>query len=267
MTSGRSALRRTAELRPEQGNRQDAKNAKVAKSGSIRKRWRLGQTVSGCRRNAGFAAGGAGLPTGAGGPGWARLARTSGLVHDVCGSEETNVQRETIPLTELQLPAFGAWEPGWFLLTAGENRPGGYNSMTVSWGALGVIWHRPLAVVVVRPQRYTRQFIEQYDTFSLSAFDESYRETLNTLGTLSGRDSQKMRDCGLTPIALSTIACPGFAEAKLILECRKMYYDDLEPGHFLADFIAPNYQGDYHRMYFGEVLAANGTIEFRRRDH
>jgi flavin reductase (DIM6/NTAB) family NADH-FMN oxidoreductase RutF len=174
------------------------------------------------------------------------------------------MQREPIALTELQLPSFGAWEPGWFLLTAGENRPGGFNSMTISWGAFGVIWHRPLAVVVVRPQRHTRRFIDQGDTFSICAFDEQYRETLQMLGTLSGRDSNKMTDCGLTPIALSKIACPGYAEAKLILECRKTYFDDLEPGHFLADFIAPLYQNDYHRVYFGEVLAASGTAEFWR---
>ena len=174
------------------------------------------------------------------------------------------MQREAIPLTELYLPAFGAWEPGWFLLTAGENRPGGFNSMTVSWCAFGVIWHRPLAVVVVRPQRHTRQFMERFDTFSLCAFDEKFRSALKVLGTLSGRDTNKMRDCGLTPIGLSTIACPGFAEAKLILECKKTYFDDLEPVHFLAEFIAPHYAGDYHRVYFGEVLAASGTGEYRR---
>ena len=175
------------------------------------------------------------------------------------------MERETIPLTELQLPAFGAWEPGWFLLTAGEYRPGGFNSMTVSWGALGVIWGRPLALVVLRPPRYTREFMERYDTFSLCAFDEAHREKLNLLGSRSGRDTRKMTDCGLTPIALSQITCPGFAEAKLILECRKSYFDDLESAHFLADYIAPNYHGDYHRMYFGEVLAAAGTGEYRRR--
>jgi flavin reductase (DIM6/NTAB) family NADH-FMN oxidoreductase RutF len=173
------------------------------------------------------------------------------------------MERASIPLTELQMPTFGAWEPGWFSLTAGENRPGAFNSMTVSWGALGVIWHRPLAVVVVRPQRYTREFMERYDTFSLCAFDESYRPALNLLGTQSGRDTRKMTECGLTPIALTTIPCPGYAEAELILECRKMYFDDLEPAHFLADFIAPNYQNDYHRMYFGEVVAAAGTARFR----
>ena len=173
------------------------------------------------------------------------------------------MHRETIPLTELYLPAFGAWEPGWFLLTAGENRPECFNSMTVSWGALGVIWSRPLAMVVVRPQRYTYQFMERYDTFSLCAFDESHRRALNLLGSLSGRDTRKMTECGLTPIALSKIPCPGFEEARLILECRKTYFDDLNPERFLADFIAPNYQDDYHRMYFGEVLAASGTVEYR----
>jgi flavin reductase (DIM6/NTAB) family NADH-FMN oxidoreductase RutF len=192
------------------------------------------------------------------------IALRPGWRHDVGRVEDTSMQREPIPPEELYLPAFGAWEPGWFLLTAGENRPGGFNSMTVSWGALGVIWHRPLAVVVVRPQRYTRQFMERYGTFSLCAFDESQRPTLNLLGTHSGRDTRKMAECGLTPIALSQIACPGYAEAKLILECRKTYFADLDPAHFLADFIAPHYQDDYHRMYFGEVLAAAGTAEFRR---
>jgi len=105
--------------------------------------------------------------------------------------------------------------------------------------------------------------MERFDTFSLCAFDQAHRAALELLGTRSGRDTQKMAECGLTPITLSSIACPGFSEAKLILECRKVYFDDLEPAHFLADFIAPNYQGDYHRIYFGEVLAAEGTAEFR----
>ena len=175
------------------------------------------------------------------------------------------MQREPIPVNELYLLPFAAWEPGWFVLTAGENRRGAYNSMTVSWGALGVIWHRPLVIVVVRPQRYTREFIDHYDTFSLCAFDEVYRPALNLLGTQSGRDTNKLTECGLTPIALSQIPCPGYAEAQLILECRKTYFDDLEPAHFLAPFIAPQYADDYHRMYFGEVLAAMGTPEYRRK--
>ena len=173
------------------------------------------------------------------------------------------MERQDIPLAELVLPTFAAWDSGWFLLTAGENRPHGFNSMTVSWGALGYLWGRPLAVVVVRPQRYTFAFMERSDSFSLCAFPESYRPMLNLLGTRSGRDGDKIGASGLTPIALTQIASPGYAEAELILECRKTYFDDLDPAHFLAEFIAPNYQSDYHRMYFGHVLAAQGTARYR----
>lgn len=174
------------------------------------------------------------------------------------------MKREIIPVHELALQPFAAWDQAWFLLTAGENKPGGFNSMTVSWGALGWIWERPLAIVVVRPQRYTREFMEKHNTFSLCAFSEEHRESLKMLGTLSGRDTDKMARCGLTPIPLSQIPCPGFDEAELILECRKTYFTDLDPRNFLADFIAPHYQGDYHRVYFAEVLAASGTASYRR---
>ena len=173
------------------------------------------------------------------------------------------MSRQNIPFNELAMRPLAAWDQKWFLLTAGENTPRNFNSMTVSWGALGFIWGKPLAIVFVRPQRYTRQFIDRFDTFSLCAFPESQRPALELLGNRSGRDSDKMTACGLTPIALSHIACPGFAEAELILQCRKSYFSDLNPANFLAETIAPNYHGDYHRIYFGEILAAEGTDEYR----
>jgi flavin reductase (DIM6/NTAB) family NADH-FMN oxidoreductase RutF len=173
--------------------------------------------------------------------------------------------RQNIALPDLVLPPFGAWEPGWFLLTAGDYAAGAFNTMTVSWGGLGIIWGRALAMVVVRPQRYTYQFMERQNTFSLCAFPASYRGALNMLGSKSGRNGDKIREAGLTPVALTQIAAPGFAEADLIIECRKSYFDDLEPAHFLADFIAPNYRNDYHRMYFGEVLAVEGTPNYAAR--
>jgi flavin reductase (DIM6/NTAB) family NADH-FMN oxidoreductase RutF len=172
------------------------------------------------------------------------------------------VQRKDIALTDLVVPAFGVWDPGWFLLTAGENRPGGFNSMTVAWGALGYMWGRPLAVVVVRPQRYTFGFMEKNNSFSLCAFPDSCRDALSLLGSKSGRDGDKIGASGLTPVPLTQIASPGYAEAELILECRKTYFDDLDPAHFLAEFIAPNYRGDYHRMYFGQVVAAQGVARY-----
>ena len=174
------------------------------------------------------------------------------------------MRRDNIPLDDLLLPSFSVWGNQWFLLTAGENAPEKFNSMTVSWGAFGRIWEHPLAIVVVRPQRWTLRFMEKYNTFSLCAFPQQYHETLNMLGSRSGRNTSKMADCGLTPIPLTQIACPGFAEAELILECKKTYFDDLRPEHFLADYIAPHYTGDYHRMYLGEVVAASGVAQYRK---
>jgi flavin reductase (DIM6/NTAB) family NADH-FMN oxidoreductase RutF len=203
------------------------------------------------------------------------------------------MERQDIAPEELWLPPVGAWEPGWFLLTAGEfggkekvkgekeeveeagreqdphpgplpqKGEGAFNCMTVSWGALGCLWSRPLAIVVVRPHRHTYQFMESGDSFSLCAFPEGYRSVLNMLGTKSGRDIDKVKESGLTPMGLTKIAAPGFAEAELILECRKTYFADLDPQHFLADYIAPLYRGDYHRMYFGEVVAAQGVPKYR----
>lgn len=146
------------------------------------------------------------------------------------------------------------------LLTNGDFTAGHFNTMTVGWGSLGVMWGRPFVQVVVRPTRYTYEFMEQYDTFTLCAFPEAYRQALQLLGTKSGRDGDKIAEAGLTPIASTLIPAPGFAEAGLIVECRKIYWQDMDPAHFLDLTIEKHYaKKDYHRIYFGEVVAINGT--------
>jgi flavin reductase (DIM6/NTAB) family NADH-FMN oxidoreductase RutF len=180
------------------------------------------------------------------------------------------MKREPIGIYELVVPAFGVWDETWLLLTAGEmgsaggEKPVRFNSMTVSWGGLGFIWGKPLAMVVVRPTRYTFEFMERSGDFSLCAFGEAYREALNVLGVKSGRDSDKMAVCGLKPVAVPGIKSPAFAEAELVMACRKTYWQDLDPQHFLAEYIEPQYRGDYHRMYFGEVVGVEGTEGWRR---
>jgi flavin reductase (DIM6/NTAB) family NADH-FMN oxidoreductase RutF len=125
------------------------------------------------------------------------------------------------------------------------------------------MWGRPFAQVVVRPHRYTYGFMEQYDTFTLCTFPEKYRRAVNLLGTKSGRDGDKIAEAGLTPVSSTQIAAPGFAEAKLILECRKIYWDDLDPAHFVDPSIDDHYaQKDYHRIYFGQILAAFGVESY-----
>jgi len=142
-------------------------------------------------------------------------------------------------------------------LTAGDFQRKDYNTMTVAWGSLGSMWARPFAMVVVRPVRYTYEFIERYDTFSLCTFSRRYRKALSLLGAKSGRDGDKIAESGLTPIAAQCVAAPVFAEAKLVLECRKIYWEDFKPEHFIDPALDKNYpQKDYHRMYFGEILGA-----------
>ncbi|MBW2059532.1 MAG: flavin reductase [Deltaproteobacteria bacterium] len=172
--------------------------------------------------------------------------------------------RESIPVEKLLLKPHYLWDHQWALLTSGDFAKGEFNSMTVGWGSLGTMWGKPFAQVVVRPIRYTYRFMEQYDTFTLCTFGEDYRKALELLGTKSGRDGDKIAESGLTPIASTRVAAPGFRQAELIVECRKIYWDDMEPGHFLDPHIEENYpQKDYHRIYFGEILAISGERAYR----
>ena len=174
------------------------------------------------------------------------------------------MDRIAVPWEQLTARVHHLWEGQGLLLTAGDFREGKFNTMTVGWGSLGMMWNRPFAQVVVRPTRYTREFVERYDTFTLAAFPDQYRAALNLLGTRSGRDGDKIAASGLTAIASTKIAAPGFAEAELIIECRKIYSQDIDPDRFFDPSIDTNYpKKDYHRVYFGEVVAILGTERYR----
>jgi flavin reductase (DIM6/NTAB) family NADH-FMN oxidoreductase RutF len=136
--------------------------------------------------------------------------------------------------------------------------------MTVGWGGIGYFWKRPFVVIAVRPSRYTYEFLEKYPDFTLNLFPEQYDEQVAWCGAHSGRTVDKLKHTGLTAMAGRQVSSPVFAEAELVLECRKLYWSDLEPAHFLAQHIASNYsKKDYHRMYLGEILAASGTPAYR----
>ena len=141
----------------------------------------------------------------------------------------------------------------WMLLTAGDDTAD-YNTMTVSWGGLGVLWSMPVATAYVRPQRHTYQFTEKSEHFTLSVYPEEYRDALRICGSKSGRDIDKAAVCGLTP-ALSANGGVYFEEAELVIVCKKIYYNDLDPKNFLDERIANcYYPDDYHRMYIGEIV-------------
>jgi flavin reductase (DIM6/NTAB) family NADH-FMN oxidoreductase RutF len=136
--------------------------------------------------------------------------------------------------------------------------------MTIGWGSFGVMWGIPFVQVVVRPIRYTYEFMEEYDTFTVCAFPEIYAEALQLLGSKSGRDGDKIADAGLIPIQSTKVSAPSYVEAELVLECRKIYWDDMENSHFLDTRIEKNYpRKDYHRIYYGEIVAVSGEEQYK----
>ncbi|NLV99347.1 MAG: flavin reductase family protein, partial [Clostridiaceae bacterium] len=128
------------------------------------------------------------------------------------------------------------------------------NTMTASWGGLGVLWNKNVAYVFVRPQRYTRELIDESDHFSLNILDhETYRKELEYLGKASGRDEDKIAKSKLT-LAYSN-EVPYFQEADQVLICRKLSRQQITKDSFIeAGLAAKNYPtDDFHYVYVGEI--------------
>lgn len=161
-----------------------------------------------------------------------------------------------IPFSELQFNPFDLIGRDWMLVTAG-NAENGYNTMTASWGHLGTIWghsvSNPTAVIYVRPQRYTKEFVDREDMFTLTFFDPCYRKTLGYLGSHSGRDGDKVAYVGLTPVFEDGTTY--FAEAKLVFICRKLYQATLREEHFVdREVVEDCYPNrDFHDLYIASI--------------
>ena len=144
----------------------------------------------------------------------------------------------------------------WMLVTAG-NETRGYNTMTASWGHLGSIWGHggglPTAVIYLRPQRYTKEFIDREERYTLCFFPKGFKKQLLYLGTKSGRDEDKIGAMGLTPVVEGEITY--FAEASLVLVCRKLYRAPLKEEYILDhSAVDPQYPDkDYHDLYIGAI--------------
>lgn len=157
-----------------------------------------------------------------------------------------------INLEELQFSPFAKISKEWMLITAGDQTK--FNTMTANWGGMGYLWHKNVVTTYIRPQRYTKEFVDAKDTFTVSFYDESYRSALNICGSKSGRDIDKAKETGLTPYFVDdTVA---FEEANLILVCKKLYEDHMPPENLLDQEIDAKWypQKDYHTMYISEVV-------------
>lgn len=140
----------------------------------------------------------------------------------------------------------------WMLVTSGTKTK--FNTMTASWGGVGIMWNKPVAFTFIRPQRYTYEFIENEEYFSLSFFTEDFKQALKLCGSKSGRDTDKVAATGLTPQFDGSV--PYFAEAKMVFICRKMYNQFLNDESVFDAAVKNCYneeKTDYHKMYVSEI--------------
>ena len=170
-----------------------------------------------------------------------------------CGqtSQNDNIMREIQP-TEIKANSIALFDQDWALVTAGV--PGDVNTMTISWGSLGELWNKPVVTVYVSSDRFTHEFMERNDHFTVAFFPEECRQALIYLGSHSGRDSDKISESGLTLEFLES-GQPSFAEASMVIEARKIYgapFDKEGFGDVPVNFYGSRGMG-IHSVYIGEI--------------
>ena len=157
-----------------------------------------------------------------------------------------------VDITEVKDNVVELLSKNWGLVTAGDGES--LNTMTVSWGAIGELWGKPCATVYFRPQRYTEEFLNKKNYFTLSFCDEERKKDIHAVcGSKSGREVDKVKECGLTPCFDEK--APYFTEAKIVLVCRKMAKSKFDPKDFIDTSIAGKWypDKDFHYIYYAEI--------------
>lgn len=159
-----------------------------------------------------------------------------------------------IDVKDLKDNAFSLIGDQWMLITAGTADR--CNTMTASWGGLGIMWGEPAATVYIRPQRYTKEFVDREEYFTLSFFGPEYKKELALCGAKSGRELDKIKECNFT-VACGECGAPYFEQARLVLVCKKMYAQEMDAEAMPAQVKEKWYPNrDYHTMYLGRIVEA-----------
>lgn len=157
-----------------------------------------------------------------------------------------------VSVYDLKYNVFEEFSRNWILLSA-KNAEGKVNTMTIGWGSLGNIWGKEAATVYVRQTRYTKEFMDNEEYFTLSLFEDNKKE-LGVLGAKSGRDGDKISEVGFHVEYVE--GQPAFKESKCVLVCRKMYVDDIAMEDMPKEEVDRWYaDGNFHTMYIGEIVA------------
>ena len=148
------------------------------------------------------------------------------------------------------------------ILIAAPDAVGKLNPMTIGWGMFGWIWSRPIFTVLVRPSRYTYDCVEAAGDFTVNVQPPGREDIANLCGTASGRDHDKMAELDLTPLPSRHISSAGIAECPIVFECKIVHRNDILPPELAADITEHYYpDGDYHRVYFGQIMAISAAGE------
>lgn len=158
------------------------------------------------------------------------------------------------PMDLLEMNPFTKIGKEWALVSAGNKNK--YNTMTVSWGGVGVLWGKNVVYIFIRDSRYTKEFLDSGEFFSLSFLGEQYREALSYCGKESGRNGDKFAGSGLNAAFRHDIPYPD--EANLVFLCRKMAAVPITEDTFIDHEIMSKWYGDHdmHTMYVGEIVEA-----------
>ena len=161
---------------------------------------------------------------------------------------------QELAIKDLTENFFEAIGKEWMLVTSGSKEK--FNTMTASWGGIGFLWNKAVAFIFIRPERYTYEFIEKNDMLTLSFLGSGNRSIYNICGSKSGRDTDKIKESGLLPLTTPD-GNVTFEQARLTLECRKLYGQLLSPEHFIDKSLPDKWygaQGNFHKVYVVEIL-------------
>ena len=148
------------------------------------------------------------------------------------------------------------WFRNALLLAAGDRTKS--NAMTIGWGGIGTLWQKTALTVYVAEKRYTKEFMDRSDYFTVMAFDEENGKVLQYMGTKSGRDGDKAQALGLHT-AYTANGTPYYIEATMVIECKIMYAAPFDADYFKSDVpknMYSHFPAGIHSMYIGEVVNA-----------
>ena len=156
-------------------------------------------------------------------------------------------------ISELKFNPFDLIGKKWMLITGGNKEK--FNTMTASWGQMGVLWNKNVATCYIRSNRYTYDFVENGEMFTLSFFGEEHRKALQICGTKSGRDCDKVKETGLTPIEIDS--CMAFDEAEMVIVCKKLHSQEISTENFCVPELAEQFYGSdpKHTQYIAEIVS------------